>query len=135
MTSDDQIQTIEVYRDVAIHDHQSPARIATVKVDIDHVMDQLTDTVALAAYAADPSHAPEARLLAREKAIALYAGAATAREARPQLDIERLRAVTAGLAVNRWRSRTHYCSIFDNRRPPSNPHNGAVPRETPLPPK
>jgi hypothetical protein len=55
---------------VDIHDFQSRRRIEEIVCrDIDHVLDELDDPRALAAFASDPSKSPEARLLAGRRVL------------------------------------------------------------------
>jgi hypothetical protein len=55
----------------------------------------------------------------------MWVVAAETRNNRPPIDLERLRASTAGLGSRRWRSPTHFCSDLDH-------DENAVPREQPL---
>src|SRR5262245_47975916 len=102
-----QISTIAEHRGVGIHDHQTPARIEIVKVAIDHVA-WLSDVQALAAFAADPHHPPEARLFAASKIEVEYQLSAEERRNRPPIDLEKVRASVAGLDSVEWRSPVVY---------------------------
>jgi hypothetical protein len=120
---------IETYRGVGIHDFQTAERIAeVVKPAIDYVCG-LSDLDHLADYAADCRNPPEARLLAAAKAEAAFELAADHREVRPDIDLERLRAHTAGLDSLNWANPSNYCSLFDTW-PPGEPE--PVPRTVPL---
>jgi hypothetical protein len=122
MSNDGPIPIVETYRGVGLHDQQSPARLAVVKAEIDLVL-TMTDAAKLVDYAADAMCAPEARLLAASMAETVWEMAAETRAIRPAIDIDRLRAVTAGLDSANWRSPWWYGALFD--------HKG-VPRERPL---
>lgn len=119
----DSIQHVEIYRGVGIHDCQPPARIkAVVKPAIDLVF-ALTDAGEMFTYAGAPANPPEARLLAAAMAKALHQIAAEDRTERPNINLTLLEAATAGVGSRRWRSPTHFGSLFDciddrDRRPP-----------------
>ena len=85
----------------------------------------MTDVGELVDYAGNPWHAPEARQLACAMAESMWTVAAETRALRPGIDMERLRASTAGLGSRRWRAPDRFASLLD-------PHGG-VPREEPLP--
>jgi hypothetical protein len=108
------------YRGVIIDPGQSQSRVAKVKRAIDAVLAENT-LRALAAYSDDASNPPEARVLAATKAEELIITAKEGRQKMPG-DLERMRAVIAGLSAPGWRSETHYCALFDS-------HERAVPRE------
>jgi hypothetical protein len=113
-----------------LHDQQSPARLAVVRAEIDTVI-ELSDLVELVNWAKDLGHSPESRLLAGAKAEAIISEFGGARQKRPRgLSIEYIRAVTAGLDGEGWRSPTHYGTLIDVPAGPGKP--GAVKRETPL---
>jgi hypothetical protein len=120
----DSIPLIGEYRGVGLHDCQSPARLEVVKAEIDLVLG-MTDPGELADYAADAMHAPEARLLAGSMAETVWEMAAETRALRPAIDIDLLRAVTAGLDSQGWRDPYKYGSLFDRGE--------GVEREQPLP--
>jgi hypothetical protein len=119
---DDEIPTIETYRGVGLEDRQSPERLALVKAEIDHVLG-MSDPSELADYAASPWHAPEARQLAAAMAETTWTIASETRANRPPIDLERLRASTAGLGSKKWRCPWRYASLLDPE---------GVPREQPL---
>jgi hypothetical protein len=122
--NDDAIPTVEVYRGVGIEDQQSPERIKVVKRAIDrvHAMD---DPEQLAAFA-DNAHNPcESRLLAAAKCEAAFEISTEERRLRPPVDMERMRASTAGLGSKKWRDPWHFASLLDPQ--------GGVEREEPLP--
>jgi len=81
----------------------------------------------LAEAAADARVAPEARLLAERKCVAAFELSADERRNRPDIDLGRVRASTAGLDSVTWRSPWRYASILDLH------HELAVEREEPLP--
>ena len=110
---DDRIPSIGSHRGVPLHDHQNAARIQIVKAEIDFVH-CLMDADTLAAYAADPAHSPESRHYAAARVEALWELAAVERRTRPPISLDRLRASTAGLASQCWRSPMHYCSDLDD---------------------
>jgi hypothetical protein len=124
MEGDDAIPVIGLHRGVPLEDQQSPERLALVKAEIDHVLG-MTDAGALADWADDPWHSPESRQLACAMAESMWTVAAETRNLRPPIDMERLRASTAGLGSKKWRSPWHFASLLDAA--------GGVPREEPLP--
>jgi hypothetical protein len=123
MEGDDAIPIIGMHRGVPLEDQQSDARLALVRAEIDHVL-SMTDVVALADWAADAWHSPESRQLACAMAESMWTVAAETRNNRPPIDLERLRASTAGLGSRRWRDPWRYARLFDN--------GGGVLREVPL---
>jgi hypothetical protein len=108
----DEIPTVGTHRGVPLEDQQSDARLALVRSEIDHVL-SMTDAVALADWADDPWHSPESRQLAVAMVESIWTVAAETRNNRPPIDMDRLRASTAGLGCRRWRSPTHFCSLLD----------------------
>jgi hypothetical protein len=120
----DEIPTIGAHRNVPLEDHQSDARLALVRAEIDRVLG-MTDARELADWAADSWHSPESRQLAVAMAESLWTMASENRNNRPLIDLDLLRASTAGLGSRRWRSPTHFCSDLDH-------DENAVPREEPL---
>jgi hypothetical protein len=125
---DDEIPIVATYRGVGLHDQQSAARLRVVKREIDRVH-KMANPERLVPYLKDAAHPPEARLFALAKVEALVAMARDARRPPPRVDIDHVRACTAGLDSRRWRSRSHYCALFDL---PTRPECSAVKRETPL---
>jgi hypothetical protein len=120
----DEIPTIGTYRGVPLEDQQSDARLALVRREIDHVLG-LTDARELADWATDSWHSPESRQLAVAMAESLWTMASENRNNRPSIDLDLLRASTAGLGSRRWRCPTHFCSDLDH-------DENAVPRDEPL---
>lgn len=116
--------TVGTYRRVAIHDFQPPERIESiVKPEIDCVY-LLTDPARLVEFAADARNCPEARLFAGARVEATWQLAAEGRAIRPNVNLEYLRAATAGLDDTLWVSPWTYGSLFDRCH--------AVRREVPL---
>jgi hypothetical protein len=109
---------LETYRGVGIHDFQPTERIDTVvKPAIDQVL-ALDGINELLAIAGDTYRPPEARLLAAAKLKARYELAAERREARPAIDLDRLRALTVGLDSSEWADPASYGSLLDTPSPP-----------------
>ena len=123
MEGDDAIPVIGLHRGVPLEDQQSDARLGLVRSEIDHVLGMM-DAVALADWADDPVHSPESRQLAVAMAETMWTVAAETRNNRPPIDLDRLRASTAGLGSKKWRSPWHYASLLDP--------DGGVLREKPL---
>jgi hypothetical protein len=123
MQDGDAIPVIGLHRGVPLEDQQSPERLALVRSEIDHVLG-MTDAVALSDWADDPWHSPESRQLAVAMAESMWTVAAETRNNRPPIDMDRLRASTAGLGTRRWRDPWRFCSLLDSA--------GGVPREQPL---
>jgi hypothetical protein len=121
----DRIPTVGTHRGIGLHNHQTPARLAVVRGAIDQVAD-MGDVLALVAFAEDPQQPPEARLLAAHKVAVEFEMAAEQRENRPDVDLIKVAASTAGLDSVKWRSPWRYCSLLDWR------HGLAVEREQPL---
>jgi hypothetical protein len=122
MEENDAIPVIGLHRGVPLEDQQSPERLALVRAEIDHVLN-MTDAVALSDYAGDAWHSPESRQLAAAMAESMWAVASETRANRPPIDLERLRASTAGLGSRRWRDPWRHASLLDH---------GGVERERPL---
>jgi hypothetical protein len=123
MERDDAIPVIGLHRGVPLEDHQSPERLALVRAEIDHVLG-MTDAGALADWADDPWHSPESRQLACAMAESMWTVAAETRNNRPSIDMDRLRASTAGLGSKKWRDPWRHASLLDAA--------GGVERERPL---
>jgi hypothetical protein len=123
MEGDDAIPAIGLHRGVPLEDHQSDARLALVRAEIDCVLG-MTDARELADWAADSWHSPESRQLAVAMAESLWTMASESRNNRPAIDLERLRASTAGLGSKRWRDKWRHASLLDV--------DGGVLRERPL---
>jgi hypothetical protein len=121
---DDATPTVGSYKGVPLENEQSEARLALVRAEIDLVLG-MTYPGELADWAGNPWHSPESRQLAAAMAESAWAVAAETRANRPPIDLERLRASTAGLGSRRWRSPTHFCSDLDH-------DENAAPREQPL---
>jgi hypothetical protein len=121
----DEIPTVGAYRGVPLEDQQSDARLALVRAEIDRVLG-MTDARELAGWARDSGRSPESRQLAVAMAESLWTMASENRNNRPPIDLDLLRASTAGLGSRRWRSPTHFCSDLDH-------DENAVPREQLLP--
>jgi hypothetical protein len=124
MPREGKIPIVEVYRGVGLHDQQSPARLAVVRAEIDRVI-ELSDLVALVEWAKDIGHAPESRLLAGAKAVAIISSFGNARQKRPGITAEYVQAVVAGLNSEGWRSPDYFGTLVDAGQ-------GAVKREKPL---
>ena len=114
------------YTGVGIHAHQPAKRVALVRREIDKI-GNIADLMQLSEIAGDPAWSPEARLLAGAKCCAGLQRATERREARPDIDPERVAACTAGLATLKWADPFRYCSLFDVH------HERAAPRDEPLP--
>ncbi|RAZ90160.1 hypothetical protein DPM33_15135 [Mesorhizobium hawassense] len=129
MRNRDRIPTIGEHRGVGLHDHQDEERLATVRREIDAVLD-LTDPTLLVETCADVTWSPEARLTAAAKLKAMHQIAAEDRKVRPTFDLAYVAACTAGLDSVYWRSPWHYGSLLDPGRAPG--EAGPVPRDVPL---
>jgi hypothetical protein len=122
-----QIPLCGTYRDVGLHDRQSPARLDVVKAELDTVI-AFADIVQLVEWAKDICHSPESRLLAGAKAQAILGGYGDERQRRPRgLSVELVKAAVAGLNSQTWRSPTHFCSLLDVPPAPGQP--GPVARD------
>src|SRR5262249_15046407 len=106
-----------------LEDGQSEARLAPVRAEIDHVLG-MTDASELAAWADDPWHSPELRQLACAMAESMWTVASETHANRPPIDLDRLRASTAGLGSKKWRDPWRHASLLDG--------HGGVEREQPL---
>ena len=127
------IPIIAQYRGVGLHDHQEEARLKVVRADIDDVI-AMSSLAALYRYAGDTSKAPEARLLADAKVRAMWELATETRRRRPELSLEELSALTAGLDSTTWRDPLFYCSLVERRATGFHDPDvaGPVKREHPL---
>jgi hypothetical protein len=84
----------------------------------------LSDLRELVAWAEFAARSPESRQLAGAKVEAIVSEFGEARQKRPGgITLEYIRAITAGLDGEGWRSPTHYGTLIDT---------GAVEREKPL---
>ena len=129
--NDDTIPASTSYRGVPIHDDQPGERVERIiKPEIDQVY-ELTDVEVLFDWAADIRHSPESRLFAAAKCEAAWQLAAETRRLRPDVNLPRLRACTAGLDKLSWRDPWHFCSLFDHGGAPPN-YQGVPRREPPL---
>ena len=79
----------------------------------------------LGEWAKDIGHAPESRLLAGAKAVAIISSFGNARQKRPGITAEYVQAVVAGLNSEGWRSPDYFGTLVDAGQ-------GAVKREKPL---
>lgn len=136
MSDNDQIPTDGAYRGVPLHADQSEQRLAVVRRDIDdvHALQELDELVS---FADDVGRAPEARLYARAKALAILDEAVDRRAPRSRktvLSRERIRASASGCNSLHWQSRINYGSNLDVRQAPGKPDR-RVRREVPLPEK
>ena len=88
---DSELPVSEIYRGIEIYAQQSPERIAQAKAQVDRVI-RMKSPRALAAFACDETNSPEARLLAKHKALA-------SREERQRgsFDVDHLQASTIGI--------------------------------------
>jgi len=116
----------ERYRNVALHDQQDHERLAVVRVEIDEVYGLTGQISALFDWAAHRGKSPESRLLAAALVRAEFDMAIDERRARPNVDLDRLAAVTAGLATARHRR--YFDSMFAPCPPP-----GALPGDPRMP--
>jgi hypothetical protein len=114
------------HRGVAIFANQPAKRVALVKREIDKI-GKISDLEQLFAIAGDCSWSPEGRLYAGARCTGGLQLATERRQARPDIDAERVEAHTAGLASLTWADPFRYCSVLDAH------HERAVQREEPLP--
>jgi hypothetical protein len=117
-----QIPSVGKHHGIALHDHQTPARIRVVKAAIDRVA-RMSDILELVAFAADVMQPPEARMFAANKVEVEYELAAEERRNRPVVDLDKVRASVAGLDSVEWRSPVVYGTDLEH---------GGVEREEPL---
>lgn len=109
----DHVPTEGSYRGIALHAGQPAERIKKiVRPAIDHVF-SLSDAVALADYAAEPTHVPEARLFAAARVRAIWDLAAEGRAIRPLVNMARVRASVAGLDSTTWQDPNYYGSLLE----------------------
>jgi hypothetical protein len=113
MESDDAIPIIGSHRGVPLEDQQSAERLGLVRAEIDHVLG-LTDAGALADWAGNSWCSPESRQLAAAMAESMWTVASETRANRPPIDLDRLRASTAGLGSKKWRCPWRYASLLDS---------------------
>ena len=113
------------HRGVAIFAGQPVRRIALVRKEIDRVS-KIGDLEQLFEIAGDCAWSPEARLFAGARCLAGLQLLTERRQARPDIDAERVEARTAGLAVLRWADPDRFCSLLD-----MHPERAAL-REVPL---
>lgn len=114
---DDQIPTVGTYRGVGLHDQQSAERLEVVKRAIDDVFAAAADSSQLLPIAGNPGWPPESRLFAAAMLEALMAIAADERRVRPDIDLEYVRAIVAGLGSQTWRDPEVFASLLDRWSP------------------
>lgn len=132
MTTNPKIPTDGEYRGVPLHEGQSEARLVVVRRDIDRAH-ALQDLDQIVPFACNPGNAPEARVYARAKAIAVLDEAVDRRAARSRTTVwtrELIMASASGLDTLHWRSPWHYCSTLDSRNRPG--EDPPVRRDVPL---
>jgi hypothetical protein len=106
------IESVELYRGVGIHDCQPRERIETVvKPALDDVF-AMSGSDELLAYCGDYTKPPEGRLLAGAKLEAALSMATASREGR-RVDPDLVKARIAGLGSRRWRDPSAYGSLLD----------------------
>jgi hypothetical protein len=111
-----QVPTIELYRGISIFDFQPRDRVENVvKPEIDQVL-ALDDPDELFRFARDAAHAPEARLAARDRWMAIADLHIAAHEARIAGDPVRLDAAVAGLDDLHWHDPDRFASLLDAAR-------------------
>jgi hypothetical protein len=113
------------HKGVGVHAGQPAKRVRLVKQEIDRV-NRISDLMRLFEIAGDCAWSPEARLYAGARCIAGLQRATERREAKPDIDPERVEACVAGLDSIRWADPFQYCSLFDVH------HERAAKREVPL---
>jgi hypothetical protein len=112
MIDHDQIKAVEVYKGVRVQDCQPRDRIETiVKPAIDDAM-AIEDPYRLYEFMENDRNPPEARLLAGARLEAVWELAASERRVRPDLDMDRARALTAALDSRTWRDLTNYGGLL-----------------------
>jgi hypothetical protein len=107
----DEIPSNGEYRGVRLHVFQDESRLDVVRRDIDDCF-ALDDAAALFTFAGDICRAPEARLLAAARVEALFAVAAERRISRPDVDLDKLGALVAGLSSLLWISSEFYGTVL-----------------------
>lgn len=127
--SDDPIAKSGEYRGVALDVGQSAARLVFIHADIDATFE--APTAKLMQIVAWPDWAPEARRLAGALLEAQHQLAVANREARPEINLEFVRAALAGIDSVSWQDPDFYCTLFD-RRGMGTPGHEAVQREKSL---
>jgi hypothetical protein len=132
MTSnDDSFPVAGAHRGAPLFAYQSPERLATVRAEIDEVLGT-HDPHRLHEYARNISHSPESRLLAVARVDALFEVSANHREARPQVNLQNVRAAVAGLGSRRWAHPEFHSSLFDPHPPADSGQPMPGRRERPL---
>jgi len=107
----DEIDFVEIYKGVGLHDCQSPTRLAVVRAAINLVA--WTNKVhELYDYCRTPANPPEARVFAGQKILAHLQRAGNRR--RPAgITRDLVLAHMAGLSCRRWRDPDCYGSLLD----------------------
>lgn len=127
--ADDKIPTDGAYRGVPLHAGQAETRLQSVRDDIDAVY-ALGELDHLVPFAGDSGRAPEARLFAKAKALAIVDQAVESRAARSRTTAwtrERIKASAVGCDSIAWRDALFYGSLLDGGPEPGN--NRRVRRE------
>ena len=118
------LPTDGAHRGVELFAGQPAERIEEIVRPAIDAVHGIASAQALVAYAGDPRHPPEARLLAAARVEALWQLAAEGRAIRPLVDLDRLRASVAGLDSVLWQDPERHGSDLDPA--------GAVERTEPL---
>lgn len=124
-----EIPSIAEHLGVKIHAFQPIERVEDiVRPEIDRVH-AMIDVGELYDFATNPRNCPEARIYAAAKCEAAFGLAASSRVQRPDIDLTRLRASTAGLDSMSWIDPERYGSLLQVRPPPGEEWQPQRPRE------
>jgi hypothetical protein len=129
--TDDSFPVTGEYKGVPLFDYQGPERLTVVRAEIDQVL-EISDPQHLHAFARNISHAPESRLLAVARIEASVEVSTNHREARPQINLQNVRAVVVGLGSRRLAHPLYHCSLYCPIPPQSSGQPLPVRRERPL---
>ncbi len=109
--TDDEIPFDGEYRQVLLHKGQSERRLAVVRKNIDLVCGIGGDVAVLMRCLRNADLAPEARICAAAKLLALHDAASKARDPTP-IDRDLVSGLAGVLRSTKWRSSTHYGSFL-----------------------
>jgi hypothetical protein len=113
----ERIPIVGHYRGIGLHAYQPQSRIdATVIPEIDTVL-AMEDPYQLFDWSKNVANCPESRELATNKVLVIWELSAENRAVRPNLDLDLVKAVSAGVDSWTWIDDATYSSLLDHPKP------------------